>query len=90
MTIHVTNCSTGQPLELAAIADIYENAVYTDSFGNYQVPSGQDGNLYGTVVTIAGSGFLTSEFTITSYDVNDFCLNPVPGTVSGTGPGSIY
>jgi hypothetical protein len=88
MVIHISKCADGQPLQGATVTDIYGNHVSTDSFGNIQVPPGNEGNLYGTLITVAAYTYTTAEFTITSYDVNNFCLNVAPPT--GTGTGGVY
>jgi hypothetical protein len=90
MTIHVTNCSNGNPIGLALVTDIYGDQQYTDSFGNIQVIPGYEGALYGTAISISASGFYTIEPTLASYTVNNFCLNPIPVTGTGTGTGGLY
>lgn len=90
MTIHVTSCSTGTPIDLALVTDIYGDQQYTDSQGNIQVTPGYEGALYGTLISISAYGYYTSEPTISSYDVNNFCLTPIPATGTGTGTGGLY
>jgi hypothetical protein len=90
MTIHVTSCSNGQPISLALVTDIYGDQQYTDSYGNIQVTPGDEDALYGTVISISAYGYISTEPTITSYGVNDFCLSPVPATGTGTGTGGLY
>jgi hypothetical protein len=90
MTIHITNCSTGTPIVLASVTDIYGDVSNTDSYGNIQVTPGYEGALYGTLISVSAYTFLTQEFTISSYDVNNFCLKPAPTTGTGTGTGGLY
>ena len=91
MDIKVTSCSTHQAIYLATVSDIYGNSTYTDSSGYVQIVPGTEGEYYGTVVSISAYGYLTAEFTLSSYGENDFCLQLVPATGTGTGTGgSLY
>ena len=88
MDIKVTSCSTHQAIYLATVSDIYGNSTYTDSSGYVQIVPGTEGEYYGTVVSISAYGYLTAEFTLSSYGENDFCLQLVPTTGTGTGTGT--
>ncbi len=88
MTIHVTDCTTGKPLYLATITDIYGGVSYTDAYGNVQVVPGSEQLYYGTEVTISDGLYPSIEVTLASYEVNSFCLTPRPATGTGsTGSG---
>jgi hypothetical protein len=91
MTVHVTNCDTGQPIAFAELQDIYGDLVYTDNLGNFQVIAGNEESLIGTAIVIAAAGYGASFGNIiTSYDVNNFCLHPLQPTGTETSNGGLY
>ncbi len=91
MDIKITSCATGKPIYLALVSDIYGNSSYTNSSGFVQIIPGDEGEYYGTVIAVSATGYISNEFTLQSYGENDFCLQTVPATGTGTGTGgSLY